>query len=56
LVIAGRVDEQACMQVDDTMVRVVSLVDKFGEEQAVGDTVACVESAVRESLGQFQPG
>jgi glycerate kinase len=56
LVIAGRVDEQACGEVDDTMVRMVSLVDKFGEKQAVGDTVACVESAVRESLGQFHPG
>lgn len=56
LVVAGRVDDGAYGLVDDTTARVVSLVDTFGEKRAVGDTVACVESAIRESLGQFQPG
>jgi glycerate kinase len=56
LVIAGRVAEEAYEEVDQTMARVVSLVDMFGEKRAVGETVACVESAVRDSLGQFQLG
>jgi glycerate kinase len=56
LIIAGRVDQGAYEEVDDRMALVVSLVDAFGERRAVRDTVACIESAVRESLGQFQPG
>jgi hypothetical protein len=29
-------------------------VNEFGEKQAVGDTLACIESAVREGLGRFR--
>ncbi len=54
LVIAGRVDPEAYSDVDDRIVRVVSLVNEFGEKQAVEDTLACIESAVREALGRFR--
>jgi glycerate kinase len=54
LVIAGRVDAEAYADVDDRIVRVVSLVNEFGEQQAVEDTLACIESAVREALGRFR--
>jgi hypothetical protein len=32
-------------------VEVVSLVDRFGEERALGDTLACIGAAVGEHLG-----
>lgn len=46
LVIAGQVDD-AIAPSD----RVVSLVERFGEERAHKDTVACVEEVVRQWLG-----
>jgi glycerate 2-kinase len=45
VVIAGRVADGV-----EPPVPVVSLVERFGEERAVGDTLACVTEAVREVL------
>jgi glycerate kinase len=52
LVIAGRVKEGVSAAVDDRRVQVVSLVEEFGEGRAVEDTLACIESVVRERLGR----
>jgi glycerate kinase len=52
LVIAGRVKEGVSAAVDDRRVQVVSLVEEFGEGRAVEDTLACIESVVRQRLGR----
>ncbi|HEX4219586.1 MAG TPA: glycerate kinase [Acidimicrobiales bacterium] len=56
LVIAGRVADGVETEVDDRRVHVVSLVREFGERRAVEETVACIETAVAESLDRFAPG
>jgi glycerate kinase len=53
LVIAGRVAPGIDAVVEDGDVDVVSLVQEFGERRAMEDTLACVETVVRESLGRF---
>jgi glycerate kinase len=53
LVIAGRVAPGIDAVVEDRDVDVVSLVQEFGERRAMEDTLACVETVVRESLGRF---
>ncbi|HSL59205.1 MAG TPA: glycerate kinase [Acidimicrobiales bacterium] len=45
LAIAGR-----CFDGADARVPAVSLVDRFGEERALGDTLACVEQVAAERL------
>ncbi|MFS8586730.1 MAG: hypothetical protein FWJ72_16810, partial [Acidimicrobiia bacterium] len=35
--------------------RVVSLVERFGDERARGDVLACVEEAVAEALAGHRP-
>lgn len=51
LVVAGRVTEGGAGAVDGRPVEVVSLVEEFGELRAVEDTLACIESVVRERVG-----
>jgi glycerate 2-kinase len=53
LVIAGRVAPGIDAVVEDRDVDVVSLVQEFGERRAMEETLACVETVVRESLGRF---
>jgi hypothetical protein len=33
----------------------VSLTDRFGSERALGDTLACIEVAVRQYLARMAP-
>lgn len=56
LVIAGRVAQGIDAEVEDRNVRIVSLVQEFGERRAVKDTLSCIESVVRQSLGRWAPG
>jgi glycerate 2-kinase len=46
LAVVGQVFDDVPDELD-----VISLVDRFGEERAMTDTVACVEDAVRDHLG-----
>jgi hypothetical protein len=55
-VIAGRVAPGIDAEFEDRHVHVVSLVQEFGERRAMEDTLACIETAVRESLGRLTPG
>jgi glycerate kinase len=45
LVVVGGADEEAAVRAD-----VVSLVDRFGEDRAVAETMACITEAVAERL------
>jgi glycerate kinase len=56
LVIAGRVAPGIDAMVKDQDVDVVSLVQEFGERRAMEDTLACIETVVRDSLGRFTSG
>ena len=56
LVIAGRVAPGVDAEVEDRHVHVVSLVQEFGERRAMEDTLSCIETVVRESLGRFTSG
>jgi glycerate 2-kinase len=56
LVIAGRVAQRVDAEVEDQHVHIVSLVDEFGERRAMEDTLACIETVVRESLVRYPPG
>lgn len=51
LVVCGDADDEVSLDSP-----VVSLVDRFGEERALGDTVACVAEAVRAHLRSLAPG
>ena len=51
LVVAGRVSSEAASAAAGLGATVVSLVDRFGRERAMGDTAACIEQAVVEGLG-----
>ena len=56
LVVAGRVSDDAGVAARDAGLRVVSLSRRFGERRAMEDTVACVESVVRDALGPIGLG
>jgi len=56
LVIAGRVAHGIDAELEGRQVHVVSLVHEFGERRAMEDTLSCIETVVRESLGRFTPG
>jgi glycerate kinase len=45
LVVVGGADEEAAVRAD-----VVSLVDRFGADRAVAETMACITEAVAERL------
>jgi len=51
VVVAGQVTPEAAASAAASGARVVSLTDRFGSERAMGDTSACIEEAVAESLG-----
>jgi glycerate kinase len=51
LVVAGRVDPDVTGRVE-----AISLVDRFGEERALEDTLWCVEEAVSDHLGALGRG
>lgn len=55
LVIAGRVAPEIVAEVEHGNVHVASLVQQFGERRAMEDTLSCIETVVRESLGRFTP-
>jgi len=52
LVIAGRAEQDASEVARASGARVVSLSERFGEDQARTDTARCIEAAVAENLGQ----
>ncbi len=54
LVVAGRVSPEAASAAAGLGATVVSLIDRFGRERAMGDTVACIEAAVVEGLGALR--
>lgn len=51
--VVGEVVPDLAVEVGD--LQVVSLVERFGEDRARGDTVACVEQAVAEVLAALAP-
>ncbi len=51
LVLVGRISNDAAEMASERCLRVVSLSQRFGERRAMTDTLACIESAVRASLG-----
>jgi glycerate kinase len=53
LVIVGRATTEADGAARGYGARVVSLSDRFGEDRALHDTLACVETAAAESLDSF---
>jgi glycerate kinase len=49
--VVGEIVDGLAVDIGDRL-RVVSLVERFGDDRARGDTVACVEAAVAEVLAQ----
>jgi hypothetical protein len=50
LVVAGTVTAEAAGAATAAGARVISLVERYGRERALGDTARCIEEAAAEGL------